>query len=105
MSGRAVRVVLAFLKGSFLVMGYVGVDKHDGFHGWGRLSNLSVRVKDGRGGGYDDPTGRTRGNLTSTGDSPVLLVDRTVLIRRVKFGIGTWGLNLLFKKSDRILPY
>ena len=36
MFGRAVRVVLAFLKGSFLVMGYMGVDKHDGFDGWGR---------------------------------------------------------------------
>ena len=36
MSGRAVRVVLAFLKGSFLAMGYMGVDKHDGFDGWGR---------------------------------------------------------------------
>ena len=28
--------MLAFLKGPFLVMGYMGVDKHDGFDGWGR---------------------------------------------------------------------
>ena len=93
--------MLAFLKGSFLVMGYMGVDKHDGFDGWGRYVEPKCPCQ----GWSFDPTGLTWGNLTSTGDSPVLLVSCVVAIRRVKFGIGTWGLNLLFKKSDRILPY
>ena len=40
MFGRAVRVVLAFPKGPFLVMGYVGVDKDDEFDGRGRYLEL-----------------------------------------------------------------
>ena len=55
MFGRAVRVMLAFPKGSFLVMGYVGVEKHDGFDGWGRFIEPKCLCQGWSQGGYRDP--------------------------------------------------